>query len=147
MKYFSNLNAGWADLKIGKFKGKCSYIQNVPFIVLMAWEEFQDLGYCIIQLDGEDAEYEIIITEHGVKIFTYDYSGSHFCTLKEFETHQQKYHLLKDLVMDIVDNVDEWSDWLCMCDKNTIHYNDVFNKYKLDISNKIKKLGLEKGEN
>lgn len=148
MKYFSNLDDGWADLKFGQFQCRCSYIQNIPSVILNAWEEYQNTGHCIIMIDGESIEYEIIITEHGIKTFTYDCSGIYYhISFKDFETHQQKYQLLKDLVYDIIDNVDEWAKWLCLCNKNDPQYNKVLNRYKQDIYNKAKSLGLElKGE-
>lgn len=130
MKYFSNLKNGWADLTIGEFSCPCSYIQNVPMEILRAYKEFKDNGHCIITLDSEGYEHEIIITELGVHTATYR-NSIYYCDLTEkFNTNIKKLMLLKDLVQDILDNVNEWVKWLCLTDPNAECYDRVIAEYK-----------------
>ena len=130
MKYFSNLKNGWADLTIGDFSCPCSYIQNVPMEILRAYKEFEDNGHCIINLDSEGYEHEIIITDLGVHAITYR-NSIYYCNLTEkFNTNIKKLTLLKDLVEDIVNNVDEWVKWLCLTDPNAECYDRVIAEYK-----------------
>lgn len=131
MKYFSNLKNGWADLTIGDFSCPCSYIQNVPMEILIAYEEFKQKGYCIININSEGYEHEIIITELGVHVFTYRNSTTYHCDLtRKFDNHIKKLMLLKDLYDDIVDNVDEWSKWLCLTDPKAECYDRIISEYK-----------------
>lgn len=130
MKYFSNLKNGWADLTIGDFYCPCSYIQNVPMVILCAYKEFEENGYCIINLDSEGYEHEIIITDLGVYVFTYCDKIIHYNLTEKFNTHVKKLTLLKDLVEDVIDNVDEWSKWLCLVNPNEKHYKKTIEEYK-----------------
>ena len=136
MKYFSNLHNGWADLKINQFHCKCSYIEDVPMAILNAWEDYLNTGNCIIFIDSEGVDHEIIITINGVKTITYDYNGVIFKNLSEFETRQDIHNLLKDLVVDIVDNVSEWAKWMQLDEEKEN------SKYLKELNNKIKVLGL-----
>ena len=141
MKHFSNLHDGWADLTIDDFKCSCSYIQDIPMTILNAWEDYQNTGSCIILIDSEGIDYEIIITVNGAKIITYD-SRVSLKVLKNIYSNEQIINLLKELVFDIIDNVDEWAKWLCLCDKNDSQYEKALNKYKRDIIKKAKELGF-----
>ena len=140
MKYFSNLKNGWADLTIGDFYCPCSYIQNVPMEILRAYKEFKDNGHCIINLDSEGYEHEIIITDLGVHVITYR-NSIYYCNLtKKFNTNTKKLTLLKDLVNDIINNVDEWAKWLCLADPNSNCYNRFIEQYKNEILGYVEKL-------
>lgn len=140
MKYFSNLKNGWADLTIGDFYCPCSYIQNIPMEILRAYKEFKDNGHCIINLDSEGYEHEIIITDLGVHVITYR-NSIYYCNLTEkFNTNIKKLTLLKDLVEDVVDNVDEWTKWLCLTNPNSDCYNRFIEQYKNEILGYAKKL-------
>ena len=140
MKYFSNLNHGWADLTIGDFTCSCSYIQNVPMEILRAYDEFEKNGHCIITLDSEGYEHEIIITDLGVHIFTYRDRIYYYDLTEKFNTHIKKLTLLKDLYRDIVDNVNEWAEWMCITDPHSDCYEQVLNEYKSTILRYAEKL-------
>lgn len=141
MKHFSNLKNGWADLNIDTFKCSCSYIQDIPMTILNAWAEYQQMGNCIIMIDSEGIEHEIIITVNGAKVITYD-SRISLKVLKNIQSHDEIIKLLKELVSDIIDNIEEWSKWLCLCDSNDSRYEKTLNKYKNEIINKAKELGF-----
>ena len=98
--------------------------------ILRAYKEFKENGHCIITLDSEGYEHEIIITELGVHTATYR-NSIYYCDLTEkFNTNIKKITLLKDLVQDILDNVDEWVEWLCLTDPNAECYDRVITEYK-----------------
>ena len=130
MKYFSNLKHGWANLTIGDFSCPCSYIQNIPLEILTAYKEFKNNGYCIINLDSEGYEHEIIITQLGVHIFTYLDNILYYNLTKKFDTSTKRLALLKDLVDDIINNVDEWVRWLCLTDPKDECYDKIISEYK-----------------
>ena len=140
MKYFSNLNNGWADLTIGDFTCPCSYIQNVPMEILRAYEEFENNGHCIINIDSEGYEHEIIITSLGVHVFTYRDRLYHHNLSKQFDTQTKKLILLRDLFKDIVDNADEWARWMCLTDPHSDCYERIVEEYKNTILRYAEKL-------
>ena len=142
LKYFSNLKNGWADLTIGDFHCPCSYIQNVPIQILNAWKEFQKNHYCIITIDSEGYENEIIITENGIHVLVYKDCTLYYNLNKYFETLGDKVGLLKDLVDDILSNIDEWVRWLCITDPDSDCYENVINEYKDVIMQYAERLNL-----
>lgn len=130
MKYFSNLKYGWVNLNIYNFSCSCSYIQNIPLTILEAYKEFYDKDYCVIILDHEGYESEIIITSNGVQIFSYKDKIYHYDLTKYYNTYVKKLNLLKDLCSDIIDNIDEWTKWMYLGDTEDIHYQENVNRYK-----------------
>lgn len=139
MKYFSNLKNGWANLTIGDFSCRCSYIQNVPIEILSAYDEFKQKGHCIITIDSEGYEHEIIVTELGVHALTYRDRIHHFDLTKNFNTYIEKTMFLKDLFKDIAENIDVWAKWMCITDPNSDCYEQILNSYKNDILKYVKK--------
>ena len=142
MKYFSNLKNGWANLTIGDFNCPCSYIQNVPLTILSAYKEFQQNKYCIITIDSEGYEHEIIITSNAVHIFTYKDRVSYFNLSDIYNTSLKKIELLKDLCKDIVDNATEWAEWMCLTDPKNDCYDNIIEAYKKEILDCAKGLNL-----
>lgn len=142
MKYFSNLDHGWADLTIGDFTCSCSYIQNVPLAILKAWKEFKDNDYCVIDIDSEGHENEIVITRNGVHVIVY--KGITYChNLDEyFKTYSDKNNLLKDLCFDILYNLNEWTEWLCLVKSDKSYYERVVNEYKNGIIEYAKRINF-----
>ena len=140
MKYFSNLHNGWADLTIGDFTCPCSYIQNVPMEILRAYDEFEKNGHCIINIDSEGYEHEIIITELGVHVITYRDRLYYHNLTNQFESDIDKKRLLRDLFRDIVDNADEWARWMCITDPHSDCYERIIEEYKNTILRYAEKL-------
>ena len=140
MKYFSNLKNGWADLTIGDFKCRCSYIQNIPLTILNAYKEFKEKYYCIIKIDSEGYENEIIITMNGVHVFVYRDRVLSYDLSNQFESFSDKIKLLSDLRDDILENIDEWTRWLCLTDPKDDCYENVIAEYKKVILKVAEKL-------
>jgi len=133
MKYFSNLNHGWCDLTIGDFTCQCSYIQNIPLTILKAWKDYKDNDYCVLNIDSEGYEHEIIITDNGIHTITYRGVISYHSLDEYFEKPADKINLLKNLCFDILYNVDEWAQWLCLVEPDKEYYKRVMNEYKKEI--------------
>ena len=68
MKYFKNLHAGWADLEIEDFKGRISYVRNIPYDILRAYEEYLIFGHCIIPFDEEGSTFNIYVSDTEVEV-------------------------------------------------------------------------------
>ena len=60
---------------------------------------------------------------------------------KYFEKFEDKAKLLKNLVMDIIDNINEWVKWLCITDPNAPCYENIIAEYKNSILSYAKKIG------
>lgn len=140
MKYFSNLDHGWADLTIGDFTCTCSYIQNIPLIILRAWKDYKINNYCIINIDSEGYEHEIIISENGIHAITYRGMMSYQNLNKYFAQPADKINLLKNLGFDILYNVDEWAKWMCLTEPNKPCYEKIVNEYKREILDYAKQI-------
>lgn len=143
MKYFSNLHNGWADLTIGDFTCQCSYIQNIPLVILNAWNNFKNNKHCIISIDSEGNDNEIIITNLGIHAIVYRGFIEYHDLNKYFKTFTDKVELLKDLAKDIIDNIDEWAKWLCITDPNTLCYNNIIEEYKKNVLSYAEKIGFK----
>ena len=140
MKYFSDLKNGWATLTIDDFKCRCSYIQNVPITILNAYKEFKEKYYCIIRIDSEGYENEIIITMNGIHVFVYRDRVLSYDLSNQFETLSDKVKLLSDLRDDILNNIDEWTKWMCLTDPHDDCYENVLKEYKKTILRYAEKL-------
>lgn len=105
MKYFKNLDAGWADIEIENFKGHVSDMLNVPWNVLRAYEEYIIYGHCIIPFDEEGSDFNIYIDDVSIIILKYkdDY--------EIFEVGTNPSMFIKDIALDIADNLKEWVKW------------------------------------
>ena len=105
MKYFKNLDAGWVDIEIENFKGHVSNMLNVPWNVLRAYEEYIIYGHCIIPFDEEGSDFNIYIDDVSVIILKYkdDY--------EIFEVGTNPSMFIKDIALDIANNLKEWVKW------------------------------------
>lgn len=134
MKYFSNLKHGWATLTIGDFTCRCSYIQDIPEVIINAYKEFQKNGYCIINIDNEGYETEIIFSQQGVCAVVYKGFNIYY-NLGDYGITDAKT-LIYELLKDIINNVDEWARWMC-CEPN---YEISVNCHRNRINNYINEL-------
>ena len=133
MNILSNLNHGWCDFKLEEFYGTPSYIQYIPMIILNAWEEYQNNGHCMIEFDEESSEFCVVIgggyLDKAV-ILSHRYGRTKFYPLKIGGKE-----LLRQLVADVISNVELWAKW-CTLGEN---YSDIKNELQTRIHN----LGLD----
>ena len=105
MKYFKNLHVGWADLEIENFKGHVSYVRNVPWDILRAYEEYQIYGHCIIPFDEEGTEFNIYVDD--VSIIIVRYNGQY----EVYEIGITPAEFIKNIALDISENLSRWHKW------------------------------------
>ena len=132
MNLFSNLDHGWCDLNIEDFHGRPSYIKYVPMNIIDAWDEYQNTGHCIIEFDEEGSEFCIVVW-NGYLDNAVILSHKNGRTKSYFVKTSGK-ELLKQLVADIVSNVDEWAKWCSLGED----YSDI----KTELEYRIHALGL-----
>lgn len=97
---------GWADITIGDWSDRCSYLTDVPFQLLEAMcRSCKNHEPVAAKFDAEGWEYTII----------FDWLETHIITEKDgFELKTVEINrddLAKELVEDIRANVNEWASW------------------------------------
>ena len=101
-------SAGWSRITIGDLSDRCSYLDDVPYLLLEGVEEVFRTGYPIVsKFDAEGYEYFIVIDIDTVFIITEtddDYS------LKTIEISIKG--LAAELIADIRRDLDLWSEWV-----------------------------------
>ena len=123
MKYFSNLHAGWADLTIEDFKGRVSYIRDIAWDILRAYEEYLIFGHCIIPFDEEKDEFNIYVDDTSIIIIRFDENMQIFGIKEDPKT------FIKNLALDIATNLAEWCKW-----------NNVENESYDIVANRVREL-------
>ena len=125
MKYFKNLHAGWADLEIEDFKGRISYIRNIPWDILRAYEEYLIFGHCIIPFDEEKTDFYIYVNDIEIIIIRSDAVNQR----QIFIIQEIPAQFIKNIALDVALNIKEWCEW-----------NNIVNESYDIINNKIKEL-------
>ena len=100
--------AGWSDIHIGDWTDRCSYIDNVPFMLLEAFTiAISKNSIESVKFDAEGWEYILVL----------DYSDVHIISDKAddgFIYHSveiDREELAKELIADIRHNIDDWAEW------------------------------------
>lgn len=99
---------GWSTVKIGGWSEKCSYLEDVPFLLLESLEKACRTGNpAAAKFDAEGYDYIIVFDEHETHIITETDTGYE---LKTVETTPGE--LARELVADIRNDISGWSRWL-----------------------------------
>lgn len=105
----SNLYGGWCDFKLGDFKGRCSYIKNVPVNVLEGVLDYLKYGRCAISFDEEGTNFYLVTDTYFAETFIV-YEGESYKRI--VYTDENPDVVMASLYDDIASNVDEWVDWM-----------------------------------
>lgn len=101
-------NAGWSRITIGDWSNRCSYLDDVPYLLLEGVEEVCRTGYPVVsKFDAEGYEYFIVIDIDTVFIITETDDGY---SLKTIEISIKG--LAAELIADIRRDLDLWSEWV-----------------------------------
>lgn len=99
---------GWSNITIGAWTDRCSYLDDVPFMLLRTISEFQTTKRpTSVKFDAEGYEY----------ILVFDYSVVHIITETDdgYELSSQEVSypsLIRELVGDIQGEIDGWTGWM-----------------------------------
>ena len=107
MKYFKNLHAGWADFTVENFNSTISYVRDVVWDVLRAYEEFLVFGHCIIPFDEEGSDFNIYVTDIEIVIVRTD----EHCQRQIFTIQENPNEFMHNIALDVADNLEEWCRW------------------------------------
>lgn len=101
--------AGWSKITIGEWSDRCSYLDDVPFMLLEAMEESCRVNKPVsVQFDAEGWAYIIVFdqfTTHIISEITDDYTY--------YSVDIDRNELAKELASDIRRDIDEWCEWFC----------------------------------
>ena len=100
---------GWSKITIGNWSDRCSYIDDVPFMLLEAMEESCRINKPVsVSIDAEGWDYIIVFdqfTTHIISEITDDYTY--------YSVDIDRDELAKELVSDIRRDIDGWCEWFC----------------------------------
>ena len=121
----SNPKNGWCNFKLGDFEGTPSYITDVPIDLLDAFIDYYTRGYGLAYFDEEGSEFTLLLTWYGVYIIE--------------EKDDTKVHafynlsisdLAKDVIIDILSNLDGWCNDFMHCSFSKEDLNERLEKLK-----------------
>ena len=101
---------GWATIKIGDWHDRCSYLDDVPLLLLDCFEAItRENKPAAIKFDAEGYEYTIVFDWMYAHIITdcFENVGFTYTSIKI-----DVVDLAKELVNDIKNNIDEWVDFV-----------------------------------
>ena len=104
---FSKPRYGWSDVSLGNFKGRCSYLTDVPVDILNAFINAikYDLPASVF-FEEEGSEFILVSSLYNTYIIS---------DRKETKLYQSEvsiFELAKEIISDIDTNLDEWIDWM-----------------------------------
>ena len=107
----STPNHGWSNITIGNWSDRCSYLDDVPFLLLEALEQScREHKPVSAKFDAEGWDY----------IITFDWWHTHVISEKfdedgyaYFSIDVNRDDLARELIADIRRDIDGWSSWFC----------------------------------
>lgn len=111
---------GWSEITIGDWSDRCSYIDDVPFMLLETMEESCRVNKPVaVKFDAEGWDYIIVFDQFETHIIS-----THINALSFDEDNYFSYHtievdrdeLAKELISDIRKYIDHWTKWDGYCE-------------------------------
>lgn len=98
---------GWSHITIGEWSDRCSYLDDVPYMLLEALEESCRTSKPVaVEFDAEGWNYIIIFNSFETHIIS-DKDDTYTHTCIEVD-HRDLAH---ELIADIMENLDDWARW------------------------------------
>jgi len=98
---------GWSQITIGSWSDRCSYLDDVPFLLLECCEQaLRTAKPSVVRLDAEGWEYLIVFDLYETHIITETDEGFSLTTVTV-----TLRELAQELVSDIRENLSLWSVW------------------------------------
>lgn len=114
---------GWSTITIGDWSDRCSYVDDVPFMLLEALEEScRTFKPVAVEFDAEGYEYIIVFNSYETHIISNkDDTYTHTCV------PIGRNKLAKELIDDITADLDDWAWWLG-------EYEEMYEERKKDLT-------------
>ena len=107
---------GWSEITIGNWHDRCSYLDDVPYMLLEAVDCVNRTGRpSAVQFDAEGWEYIIVFDTWETHIISNDSEREHNYYTIEINLKD----LTRELIADIRRDLDEWSKWCSDSDYET----------------------------
>ena len=104
----STTKHGWSNISIGNWSERCSYLDDVPFVLLRALEKICRTRTAeAVKFDAEGYEYIVVFDNNDVHIISNHSEQGYIYTSIVANIHD----LAKELVSDIRKDIDFWSNW------------------------------------
>ena len=129
----TNLKAGWCDFNLGNFKGRVSYVRDVPTDIINGYIEYVKTGHCVIEFDEEKSYFSLVVcNDQEVYII------AHRNTLEYYKIDLNAADIVIELFNEVENNLDDWINW-------SDYFPDEKDMYKCELKNKIS--DIWKGKN
>lgn len=101
---------GWSEITIGDWSDRCSYIDDVPFMLLEAMEESCRVNKPVaIKFDAEGWDYIIVFDQFETHIIsTAPHSLKAQDSYSYYTIEVDRDELAKELIADTRRDIDEW---------------------------------------
>lgn len=107
---------GWSEITIGDWHDRCSYLDDVPYMLLEAVDDVNRTGRpSAVKFDAEGWEYIIVFDTWETHIISNDAEREHNYYTIEINLKD----LTRELIADIRRDLDEWSKWCSDSDYET----------------------------
>lgn len=110
---------GWSDITIGDWSDRCSYIDDVPFMLLEAIEESCRVNKPVaVKFDAEGWDYIIVFDQFETHIITTNPNDidTYFGNFDYHTIEVDRDELAKELISDIRKYIDHWTKWDGYCE-------------------------------
>lgn len=128
----TNLRAGWCDFSLGNFKGRISYIRDVPSDIINGYMDYVKAGHCVIEFDEETSWFSLVICNESEI-----YIIAHRDGLEFYSIDLNAHDVLDELFTEIEENLEDWVNW-------GIYSYDEKDIYRDELQNKINNINTER---
>lgn len=110
---------GWSEITISSWSDRCSYIDDVPFMLLEAMEESCRVNKPVsVKFDAEGWDYIIVFDQFETHIITTNPNDvdTEFGNFDYYTIEVDRDELAKELITDIRKYIDYWTKWDGYCE-------------------------------
>ena len=132
-KILTNIKYGWCDFNLGDYRGRPSYISNLPMQILNAYEEYVKYNHCIIEFDEELTQFCLVFWEDIVVIV-----DNRNDKVQSVYINKSPREVLNKLVNEIINDIRTWAEWIAIDDTE-----ESISREEKRLTDKIIKVGLE----
>lgn len=103
---------GWSHITIGEWSDRCSYLDDVPYMLLEALEEScRTFKPVAVEFEAEGWNYIIIFNSFETHIISEREPHDENDGYKYFTVEVDHRDLAHELITDIMENLDDWAAW------------------------------------
>lgn len=132
---FSKPKYGWTNINLGDFKGRGSYLTDIPLDCLNSFINALKCSLpASIYFDEEGSEFILVADFNGVYIISEREKTELIKIDIDF------LDLIKEVIKDIEDNFNDWLLWMDYYEEHSLNNNEALKIRKNSIENKLNTL-------